>query len=65
MPRRKGSVNYKNQLLIPVVSKLLSNGDLVWQAVAVAYQEKTKEEFFRESADLKEDFVQWDEEADR
>jgi hypothetical protein len=46
MPRRKGSsVNYKNNLLIPIVSELLSNGDLGWQAVAAAYQEQTKEEF--------------------
>ena len=57
MPCRKGSVNYKNQLLIPIVSELLSNGDFGWQAVAVAYQEKNKEEFLRESADLKKHWV--------
>ena len=53
MPRRKGSVNYMNQLLIPIVSELLPKGDLDWQAVAAAYQEQVKEEFLRKSADLK------------
>ena len=34
MVRKKGAVNYKNQLLIPIIKELLPNGDYGWQAVA-------------------------------
>jgi hypothetical protein len=42
MTHRKGSVNYKNGVLIKLISKILPNDDYGWQAVAMAYQEKTR-----------------------
>ncbi len=53
MVRRKGSVNYKNKVFIKLVSKILPNGEYGWQAVAIAYQEKTKEEAMRDCSDVK------------
>lgn len=44
MPRKKGSVNYKNDLLIDIVGKFLPNGEYGWQTVALAYQEMSKED---------------------
>jgi hypothetical protein len=38
MPRKKGAVNYKNKVLINIVEEILPNGDLGWEAVAIAYQ---------------------------
>jgi hypothetical protein len=39
MPRKKGSVNYKNKLLINIVEDVLPNGEYSWQTIALAYQE--------------------------
>jgi hypothetical protein len=39
MPRKKGSVNYKNELLINIVADVLPKGEYGWQTVALAYQE--------------------------
>ncbi len=36
MARRKGSVNYKNEVLIKVIGEILPNGEYGWQAVAIA-----------------------------
>ncbi len=36
---QRGSVNYKNEVLIQIVKDILSNDELAWQAVAIAYQE--------------------------
>ena len=47
MPRRKGSVNYKNDVLIQIISEILPNGEYGWNAVATAYQNISKEEAFR------------------
>ena len=44
MARKKGAVNYKNEVLIKIVGEILPNGEYGWQAVANAYQEETKEE---------------------
>ena len=43
MGRRKGAVNYKNNVLIKIVGEILPNGEYGWQAVANAYQEETKD----------------------
>jgi hypothetical protein len=51
--RRKGAVNYKNDVLIRVIGEILPNGEYGWQAVALAYQEETKEETARDTTDLK------------
>jgi hypothetical protein len=44
MGRRGGAVNYKNEVLIKIFGKILPNGEYGWQAVAIAYQDATKEE---------------------
>jgi len=36
--RSRGVVNYRNEILINIVSNLLPNGEYAWQAVATAYQ---------------------------
>jgi hypothetical protein len=43
MACRKGSVTYKNEVLIKIVSDILPNGEYGWQAVALAYLNETKE----------------------
>jgi hypothetical protein len=53
MARRKGSVNYMNKVLIQLISKILPNGEYGWQAVAMVYQERTKEEALRNCLDIK------------
>ena len=57
MPRKKGSVNYKNDLLIDIVGKFLPNGEYGWQTVALAYQEMSKEDNVRDSADMKKHWL--------
>ncbi len=57
MPRRKGSVNYKNDLLIDIVANLLPNGEYGWQTVAIAYQEQSKENILRDSAEMKKHWI--------
>jgi hypothetical protein len=37
MARTKGSMNYKNKVLIKIINKLLPNGEVGWEAVATAY----------------------------
>ncbi len=49
MPRRKGSVNYKNDLLIDILANILPNGEYGWQTVAIAYQEQSKENILHDS----------------
>jgi hypothetical protein len=48
MLHKKGTVNYKNKLLINIVSELLPNVEYGWQAVVLAYPEKSKEENVRD-----------------
>jgi hypothetical protein len=43
MPHLKGAVNYKNDILINIISEILPNGEYGWQAVSFAYHEKSKE----------------------
>jgi hypothetical protein len=57
MPRRKGSVNYKNDLLINIVADVLPNGGYGWQTVALAYQEQSNEEILCDSADMKKHWI--------
>ena len=56
--RRKDAVNYKNDVLIRVIGEILPNGEYGWQAVALAYQEETKEETARDTTDLKKHWIQ-------
>ena len=57
MGRRKGAVNYKNNVLIKIVGEILPNSEYGWQAVANAYQEETKEETTRDTSDLKKHWI--------
>jgi hypothetical protein len=50
--RQRGSVNYKNAVLIQIVKDTLPNGELAWQDVAIAYQKKAKEEKLRDWDDI-------------
>jgi hypothetical protein len=53
MPHTNGAVNYKNDLLINIISEILPNGDYEWQDVSFAYPEQSKEEIPRNTDDLK------------
>ncbi len=37
MLHKKGSVNYKNELLINIAAVVLPNGEYGWQTIAIAY----------------------------
>jgi hypothetical protein len=55
--RRKGAVNYKNDVLIKIVGEILPNGEYGWQAVANAYQVTAKEETVHDTTDLKKHWM--------
>jgi hypothetical protein len=57
MARRKGSVNYKNEVLIKVIGEILHNGVCGWQAMAIAYQSKSNKEALRDSNNLKKHWI--------
>ncbi len=57
MARRKGSVHYTNKVLIQLIIEILPNGEYGWQAVAMTYQERTKEEALRNCTDLKKHWI--------
>jgi hypothetical protein len=57
MPRAKGAKNYKNDLLIPIVAEILTNGEFGWSAVDLAYQEQAREDDPRNTDDLKRHWV--------
>jgi hypothetical protein len=57
MPRKKGAMNYKNDVLIDIIEEILPNGELVWEAVAIAYQAKTNEESLRDMTDVKKHWL--------
>ena len=46
-------VNYRNEILINIVSNLLPNGEYAWQAIATAYQAESGEIDPRDTSDLK------------
>ena len=55
--QRRGSKNYKNDVLIDIVAKFLPNGELGWKTVAVAYQELSKEAVLRDHGDIKKHWI--------
>ena len=57
MPHTKGAVNYKNDLLINIISEILPNVDYEWQDVSFAYPEESKEELPRNTDDLKRHWI--------
>jgi hypothetical protein len=57
MACRKGSVNYKNEVLIKLINKILPNGEYGRQAVAIAYLDQTKEKALHNSMDIKKHWI--------
>jgi hypothetical protein len=57
MSRTKGAVNYKNEMLINIISEILPNGEYGWQAVSFAYHEQSKEDQARNTDDLKRHWI--------
>ncbi len=43
MACKKGIVNYKNKILVTIVSQILPNGEYGWQTIALTYQEQSNE----------------------
>jgi hypothetical protein len=54
---RKGSANYKNEVLIQIIGELLPNSEYGWQAVAIAYHDQTMEEALCNLLDLKKHWI--------
>ena len=52
-----GAKNYKNDVLIAIIEEVLPNGELGWDAVALAYQEQTREETKHDTDDLKRHWI--------
>ena len=46
-------LNYQNNILIPIVERILPNGTERWRLVAIAYKEELKEEVFQAEDDIK------------
>jgi hypothetical protein len=46
-----------NDVLIDIVEEILPNGELGWEAVAIAYQAKTNEESLRDMTDVKKHWL--------
>ncbi len=57
MPRKKGVVNYKNNVLINIIEEILPNGELGWEAVAIPYQGKSNEEMQQDTTDVKKHWM--------
>ncbi len=57
MPRLKGAVNYKNDILINIILEILPNGEYDWQAVSFAYHEQSKEKDPRNTDNLKSHWI--------
>ncbi len=57
MPCLKGAVNYKNDILINIISEILPNGEYGWQAVSFAYHEQSKEKDPRNTDNLKRHWI--------
>jgi hypothetical protein len=57
MPQNKGAVNHKNDVLINIVEEILPNGELGWEALAIAYQAKSNEETQQDTTDVKKHWM--------
>jgi hypothetical protein len=53
MAHTKGSVNYKNNVLINIINELLPNGEVAWEAVCTAYFTQLKEKALRNTTDVR------------
>ncbi len=57
MARTKGSVNYKNKVLIKIINELLPNGEVAWEAVCTAYFNQSKEKALRNTTDMRKHWI--------
>ncbi len=57
MPPLKGSVNYKNDIPINIISEILPNDEYGWQAVSFAYHEQSKEKDPHNTDNLKSHWI--------
>jgi hypothetical protein len=57
MARTKGSVNYKNNILINIINKLLPNGEVAWEAVCTAYFTQSKEKALHNTTDVHKHWI--------
>ena len=53
MPCCAGAKNYKNDVLIPIIAEILPNEEYGWEAIALAYQDQTRESTKQDTNDLK------------
>jgi hypothetical protein len=52
-----GAKNYKNDVLIPIIAEILPNGEYGWEAIAIAYQEQSREPFKRNTNNIKRHWI--------
>jgi hypothetical protein len=57
MAHTKDSVNYKNNLLISIINKLLPNGEVAWEAVCTAYFNQSKEKVLCNTMDVRKHWL--------
>jgi hypothetical protein len=57
MPRKKGSVNYKNNLLINIIEEILPNRELGWETVAIPYQGRLNKEAQQDTTNIKKHWM--------
>jgi hypothetical protein len=57
MPRKKGLVNYKNNLLINIIEEILPNGKLGWEAIVIAYQGRLNKEAQQGMTNIKKHWI--------
>jgi hypothetical protein len=53
----KGSVNYKNDLLISIINELFPNGEVAWEAVCTAYFNQLKEKALHNMVDMRKHWI--------
>jgi hypothetical protein len=53
----KGSVNYKNDVLINIINELLANGEVAWETVCTAYFTQSKEKTLRTMTDVRKHWI--------
>jgi hypothetical protein len=57
MARTKGSVNYKNNVLINIINELLPNGEVAWEAVCTEYFTQSTEKALRNTTDVRKHWI--------
>jgi hypothetical protein len=55
--RVPGRANYQNNILIPIIERILSNGAEAWRLVAIAYKAESGEHELRTEEDLHNNWV--------